>query len=449
MNDVNNRPLFTRKDLIALIIPLFIEQFLATTIGMADTIMVSNVGAEVVSAVGLVDSLSMLLVSVFSAVATGTSVVISQYIGSRDKENANNAACQAITAAIMLSSLIMLICILGGNKLLVFLFGKSEQAVLDNANTYFKIVCISYPFLAIQSTCSAIFRSVRKSKVTMYVSLMMNLINICGNAFFIFVLNLGAAGAALATLFSRITGSAVMIILLSNPAQSVNLRGFFPIKIRFDILEKIFSIGIPAGTETIIFQCGKVLTQKYITGFGTAAISANTICGSLFSMANMPGSAINLAIVTIVGQCVGAEKYKEAKSYVLKLWLAAAFILTVTNSVLYLNSELVLSLYGAIPEAVPICKSIILFATFAQAIFWSPAFVIPNALRASGDAKYTMKVSISTMWIFRVGFGYILAIKLNYGALGVWLAMFIDWIFRAIFFIYRFLSNKWINKKVV
>lgn len=447
-NEISS-PLFTKKDLIALIVPLFIEQLLATTIGMADTIMVSNVGAEVVSAVGLVDSLSMLLISLFSAIATGVSVVVSQYIGSKDKENANNAANQSLLAAIIVSVIITLICLLGGNNLLILLFGKSEQIILDNAAIYLKIVAISYLFLAVQTTCSAIFRSIRKSKVTMYVSLLMNLINICGNAFFIFGLNMGVAGAGLATLISRIVGAVIMITLLLNPKSVVNLRNFFPLKFDFDILRKIFSIGIPAGTETLIFRFGKVLTQGYITGFGTPHMSANTICGNLFNLTNMPGSALNLAIVTIVGQCVGAERYKEAKNYVIKLWALSSVVLAFTNITLYLNADFALSLYDTIPEAVPVAKSIILFAAFAQTFFWSPAFVIPNALRASGDANYTMKVSIGCMWVFRVGIGYILAIQMQLGALGVWLAMFIDWIFRGIFFGYRLFSNKWINKKVV
>lgn len=441
--------MFSRKDLFNLIVPIFIELLLATTIGIADTMMVSNVGESVVAGVALVDSLNMLLINVFAAIATGASVVIAQYIGSNDKKTANLVATQAILASFILASIVMVVCLITGDNMLVLLFGKSEQAVLDNASIYFLLSVISYPFLAVHGTCSAIFRSMRNSRITMYVSLLMNVINISGNAVLIFGFGWGAAGAAIATLVSRIIGSIIMVYLLSDEKRIINIRGFFPIKIRFDILKKVFNIGIPAGTETVIFQLGKVLTQNYITGFGTAAIAANAVSGNLFSLTCMPGSALNLAIITIVGQCVGASNYKEAKDYIIKLTLLGTVFLAVTNLLTYLVADLALSLYGLSGESIIIAKELIVYNCFAQTLFWAPAFILPNGLRGSGDVKYTMTVSITTMWIFRVALGYVLAIPLGYGVLGVWWSMFIDWIFRAIFFIWRFASNKWMEKRII
>lgn len=441
--------LFTRKDLLNLIIPLLIEQLLATTIGMADTIMVASVGETAVSAVGLVDSLNMLLINIFAAIATGASVVISQYIGFNDKKTANLAASQAILASVLLSGVIMLVCLISGDRMLVFLFGKSEQAILDNSSIYFLLSAISYPFLAVQGTCSAVFRSIRNSRITMYVSILMNIVNVTGNAILIYGFGMGVEGAAIPTLLSRVIGACIMIYLLLDRRRIINLREAFTLKLNLNILKKIFSIGIPAGTETVIFQCGKVLTQNYVTHFGTAAITANTVTNSLFTLTSMPGNALNLAIVTIVGQCIGAGKYKEAKDYTIKIVIVGALALTCTNLTLFLLSAPALSLFKITAETADIVRTLILYNCIAQSIFWAVAFILPNALRGSGDVKYTMMVSIASMWIFRVGGGYILALVMGLGVVGVWLAMFIDWIFRALFFLIRFMSNKWMEKKVV
>lgn len=457
--------LFTPKDLINLIIPIFIELLLATTIGMADTMMVSNVGEEVVSGVALVDSLNMLLINIFAAVATGASVVISQYIGSRDRENANLVANQSIFASFIFATIIMIVCLIVGDIILILLFGKSEQAVLDSASIYFLLSVISYPFLAVQGTCSAIFRSIRNSRITMLVSLLMNVINISGNAILIFGFGLGAAGAATATLISRIVGALIMIYLLLDKKRLINICDFFSLKLnfnilnkninihlpelKFNVLKKVFTIGIPAGTETVIFQLGKVITQNYVTGFGTAAIAANAIAGNIFSLTNIPGSALNLAIVTIVGQCVGAANYKEAKNYTVKITLLGMLLLSIANILTYLLLNPILALYGLSGEAMDIARQLIIYNCFAQSLLWSFSFIIPNALRASGDAKYTMVVSISTMWIFRVGLGYIMTVSMGLGALGIWLSMFIDWFFRGIFFTIRLARNKWMSKRII
>ncbi len=441
--------MFNTKDLMNLIIPIFIELLLATTIGIADTIMVSSVGEAVVSSVALVDSLNMLLISIFAAVSTGASVVIAQYIGSNDKNTAKLVACQALLASILLASIIMIICLIMGNNILILLYGKSEQAVLDNSSIYFTLSLISYPFLAIHSTCSAIFRSTRNSRITMYISLVMNIINVTGNAILIFGFKLGIAGAGIATLLSRITGSLIMVILLLQEKRIINLRGFFPIKFKLDILKKILTIGIPAGTESVIFQVGKVITQNYITGFGTAHMAANAVAGSIFSLTCMPGNALHLAIITIVGQCVGASKYKEAKNYIIKIIIYGAVLLSITNIVTYLFINQILVLYSLSESSIIIAKKLVFYNCFAQSLFWAPAFILPNALRGSSDVKYTMIVSISTMWVLRVFFGYILAIVFNLGVVGVWLAMFTDWVFRAGLFIWRLFNNKWMNKKIV
>lgn len=464
INDKNDS-LFTRKDLFNLIVPIFIELLLATTIGMADTMMVSNVGEEVVSGVALVDSLNILLINIFAAVATGASVVIAQYVGYGDKANAKLVANQSILASFLFATAIMIICLITGDNILIILFGKSEQGVLDNASIYFLLSVISYPFLAVQGTCSAIFRSIRNSKITMYVSLLMNIINITGNAILIFGFGLGAAGAATATLISRVIGALIMIYLLLDKRRIINIRGFFPHtykfklfnfniaigfpKLNFEILKKVFIIGIPAGAESVIFQLGKVLTQNYLTTFGTASISANAIAGNITSLTNMPGSALNLAIVTIVGQCIGASRFKEAKSYILKITALGMGFLTISNIMTYFLIEPSLNLYGLSGESMNIATQLMTYSCVAQPIFWSAAFITPNGLRASGDVKYTMTVSITTMWILRVGLGYIMSVYMGLGAVGIWLAMFIDWIFRGIFFLGRLAGSKWTTKKVI
>ena len=306
--------MFSRRDLWRLILPLVIEQLLAVTIGMADTVMVASVGEAAVSGISLVDSVNILLINIFSALATGGAIIAAQYIGREDRENACAAAKQLLLASTAVSLVIMAGCMFFQRPLLTLIFGQIEPLVMDNANTYFFLSALSYPFLAVYNSGAALFRSMNNSKISMVTSVGMNLINIAGNALTIYGFHMGVTGAGLSSLISRAAGAAAMLVLLQNPHNLIHIEHIWKPELRPRMIRNILQIGIPNGLENGMFQIGKILVQSLIASFGTAAIAANAVASSVASLAQIPGGAIGLGMITVVGQCVGARDYRQARS---------------------------------------------------------------------------------------------------------------------------------------
>lgn len=434
--------MFSKKDLKNLIFPLIMEQLLAITVGMADTMMVSRVGAAEVSGVSLVDMVNVLLINIFAALATGGAVVTAQYIGKKKKEIACKSVNQLYFVSAVASAIIMIAVILFRNPILRVLFGRIEPDVMENALIYLILSALSYPFIAIYSSGAAIFRSMGKSKITMYISIIMNLVNIGGNALLIFGANMGVAGAALASLFSRMLACVIITVLLLNPGEQIHIvkEKFHPDR---NLIRKILYIGIPSCLENSLFQLGRVVVVSIITCFGTVQIAANAIANNLDSMGILPGQAIGLAMITVVGQCVGADDYKQAKDYAKNLVGITYMVSGSLIILLFLFLPLILKLYGQSEEVVSLATRLIWIHNGIAFFIWPLSFVLPNALRAANDVKYTMTVSIFSMLMFRVLFSYILGYRMKMGALGVWYAMIIDWIFRTILFVVRFRGEKW------
>ena len=442
-------PMFGRKQLTALLIPLIIEQVLSATIGIADTIMVAQVGEHAMSGVALVDAINILLINIFAALSTGGTVITAQYIGRKQRESACKSACQAMIVTVALSTIVTIIflCFRGG--LLRLIYGAVDQNVMDSALIYFLLTALSYPFIASFNTCAAIFRAVGDARRPMVISVGMNILNLIGNAVFIFVFGMGAAGAALATLISRIVGAAVIFVMLYSPRPEVNIRGLFPLKPDFPMIKCILHIGIPTGFENGIFQIGKVLVQSIITGFGTVGIAAASVANSVASFSAMPGIAIGIGLVTVSGQCVGAQKLDQARRYTVGFTAVSAVIAGVLNILLFFFCDPCIALFDVTSETAALSKQLIFSTLIANTLFWPPAFVLPNALRAAGDVRFTMIVAVVSMWVFRVLLGYIFAVPLGFGVLGVWYGMVADWIARAAAYIGRYLSGRWTAHKVL
>ncbi len=445
----NQMETWNRKRLIHLIIPLVIEQILAVTIGMADTVMVSSAGEAAVSGISLVDSINILLINIFSALATGGAVIGAQYLGKRDRDSACEAAKQLVLSVAALSLVIAVFCLFAKDWLLQMIFGKVEQAVMTNAQIYFFLSALSYPFLAVYNAGAALFRAMGNSKIPMLISAGMNAINIVGNAILIFGFHLDVAGAGIASLVSRIIGCVVVMLLIIRPAYEIHIPALFPLKIHWDMIKSIMRIGVPNGFENGMFQIGKILVQGLISSFGTAAIAANAVAGNIASLEIIPGSAIGMAVITVVGQCIGARDYDGVKKYVKRLMAITYLSMAILNiPLLFLIPQLV-GFYNLSGEAMQIAYEILLLHGICAIVIWPASFSLPNALRAANDVKFTMIIAIASMWIFRIGFSYLLALNLNMGVMGVWIAMIIDWCVRAVFLIWRYMSGKWKTKRYI
>ena len=436
--------MFNNKQLKKLIIPLIIEQLLAVTVGMADIMMVARAGETAVSGVSLVDTLNVLLITLFSSLATGGAVVAAQYLGHKETKEACKAANQLLLAVSCISLLIMGISLLGNQAILRTIYGsKVEKAVMDNAVTYFYITALSFPFLAIYNSCAALFRAMGNSKVSMVVSIIMNIINVGGNAILVLGLRMGVAGVAYPTLVSRAVAAIIMLCLIRNVKNSIHIKNIFKLGFDWKMIRRILNIGVPNGLENSIFQIGKVLVQGITTSFGTVAITANAVGNTIAGLEVIPGSAIGLAMITVVGQCVGAGDLEQAKKYVVKLMKITYIIIIVLNMGVLLLREPIVGLYSLSSETEALAMKLVIYHSICCCIIWPISFCLPNALRAANDVKNTMIISIISMWVWRIGFSFVLAYGFKMGLMGVWVAMTIDWLFRGICFVTRFVSGKW------
>lgn len=441
--------LFSNRELANLIGPLVIEQLLAVFVGMADSIMVANVGEAAVSGVSLVDNIKILIINIFAALATGGAVVAGQYIGRKDEKSACKAATQLVWFVSLSAVAIMILVYLGKDIILNQVFGHITAEVKGHADIYLLIVTASIPFIALYNGGAAIFRAMGNSQVSMRVSLLMNAINVTGNAILVFGLRIGTAGVAIPTLISRMIAAIVITVLLCNQTRILHIER--TLKIRFDgrMIRKILAIGVPNGLENSMFQLGKILVLSLVSTFGTYAIAANAVSNAIALFQILPGMAISLAITTVISQCVGANDYEQVRYYLKKL-LAIIYVAMVgTVALIFLALPLILKAYNLSDQTAAAATNIIHFHGISAMIIWPLSFALPAAYRAAGDAKACMYTSIVSMWIFRIGFSYLIGKYMGLGVFGVWVAMVIDWVVRAICFIIRYFNGKWKHGAIV
>ena len=441
--------LFSNRELANLIGPLVIEQLLAVFVGMADSIMVANVGEAAVSGVSLVDNIMILIINIFAALATGGAVVAGQYIGRKDEKSACKAATQLVWFVSLSAVAIMILVYLGKDIILNQVFGHITAEVKGHADIYLLIVTASIPFIALYNGGAAIFRAMGNSQVSMRVSLLMNAINVTGHAILGFGLRIGTAGVAIPTLISRMVAAIVITVLLCNQTRILHIER--TLKIRFDgrMIRKILAIGVPNGLENSMFQLGKILVLSLVSTFGTYAIAANAVSNAIALFQILPGMAISLAITTVISQCVGANDYEQVRYYLKKL-LAIIYVAMVgTVALIFLALPLILKAYNLSDQTAAAATNIIHFHGISAMIIWPLSFALPAAYRAAGDAKACMYTSIVSMWIFRIGFSYLVGKYMGLGVFGVWVAMVIDWVVRAICFIIRYFNGKWKHGAIV
>lgn len=433
---------FTKEDLRRLAVPLVIEQLLAITVGLFDSVMVSQVGEAAISAVSLVDTVNVLLVNAFSSLATGGAVIAGQYLGRREPEKAGHSGAQLLLFMGEVSILVMALFYLGKGFVLNVVFGQVEPDVAAYANTYYMIVEASTPFLAIYSAGAALFRVMGNSKISMWVSLGMNVINVVGNAILIFGVRMGVEGVAIPTLVSRMVAAAAMVLLLRRPGLPMQVDRF---TLRHDkyVVKNILRFGVPNGLEGSMFQLGKILLLSTVSVLGTASVAANAIGNTICSFQCVPGNALGLAMVTVVSRCVGAGSYEKARYYTKKLMKSTYLYMGGTIIAIGLALPLIMRLYNVSDQAAEYARQIILMHGAVAIVLWPASFTLPQALRAAGDTRFTMIVSTASMWTLRVGFGVLLGRFLGFGVLGIWMAMFADWALRVSFFLPRFHGHKW------
>lgn len=437
------RLLFSDRDLVRILVPLLIEQCLTNVVGLVDTMMISGLGEAAVSGVSLIDSVNILIILLFSALGAGGAIVAGQYLGQREERRARHAGNQLILLMAGLGVLVMLALYLMQNLILRYLFGSIEPAVEANARTYLTIVWLSVPAIAVFNGGAALLRAMGDTRSSMLCSLTMNVVNISGNALLLYGLKWGVEGAALPTALGRYVAAFLVVRKLLDRRKTLCLEWADLRHIDTKTIGRVLRLGIPNGLENSMFQFGKLIMVSVVAGFGTVSIAANAVCNGLGTFQLLPGMAGGLAITTVVSRCVGAGDFEQARYYTRRLVGAIYLMLIVFNTALFLCLDPVLRLYHLSPEGFAMARHAMLVHGIASMALWPLAFSIPNTLRAAGDVCFVMVVSTVSMWVLRVAGGYFIAVVLDWGMIGVWHAMNIDWCLRIACFVPRYLGTKW------
>ena len=430
-------PLFDRRKLTALIWPLLVEQLLSVLVGMVDVLMVAVLGEAAISGVALVDAINNLFIQVLFALTAGGTVVCAQMIGAGDNDKAARAGGQMYLITVSVMTAVMLLFLAGGRGLLSLLYRQVDRAVMDNAAVYFRITALSFPLLAVYNSGISIFRAQGNTRVSMEVSLWMNLLNVVGNAFCIFVLKMGVAGVAVPTVLARLFSAVVITWRIQQTENPLRMASLSYLKPDGEMLRKVLAIGLPNGMESGLFRLGTVLLQSLVATLGIASIAAYAVASNLATYLYLPGNAIGAAMITVVSQCYGAKEYRQARQYTFQLLALEYAIAGGIALVLIIGSGFWVGLYQLTGEAHSLARSLIV-AHSAAMVIWPTAFMFAYYFRAIGKAAFTMWVAIAAMWIFRIGLAQLFVRVFGMNVLGVWYAMFVDWVFRTVIYLTRF-----------
>ena len=441
--------MFTKQQIRALLLPLMAEQLLNALIGTADTIMVTTVGSAAISAVSLVDSINVLALYLFAALATGGTILCSQYLGRGQTKEANAVGRQLIVAVTLLTLVVTALCVALRVPLLRLVFGQVEPDVMENALLYFLITACSYPFIALYDAGAALFRSGGNSRLPMALSMLSNLLNIAGNAVLIFGFHLGVAGAALATLLSRAFCAVTILLFLRLPRQAIVVRDYRAIRPDFPVIWRILSVGIPTGVENGMFQFGKIALQSTVSAMGTTAIAAHAIASMMESIPSNAPLGIGLGMTTIVGQCIGAGKPEEARKSIRDITFFSFCVVAVSCLIVALLARPITVISNMEPEAAELALNLTYLICIVKPIPWTLSFIPAYGMRGAGDVRFSMLVSTVTMWVCRVAVTLLLVHLFHMGPLAVWLGMFTDWTVRAVIFSVRYCSGRWLDHDVL
>lgn len=446
---MEQKHLFSNKMLKSILVPVILEQLLNSFMGTADTMMVSNVGSAAISAVSLVDSINVLLIQAFSALAAGGTIICAQYMGQRNYERANKSARQVLFIILSISAAVTILCLLFKDPLLHFIFGKVDADVMEASSVYFLFSAASYPFIALYDSGASIFRAQENTKGPLIISVISNVMNIVGNAILIWGFNMGVAGAAIATLVSRIFCAVVVLWQLRKDRQPIVVRDYLKIRPDRKLIGRILGLGIPSGIENSMFQLGKLAIQSTVSTLGTTAIAAQAMTNNLEMLNGTAAMGVGIGLMTIVGECIGAGREDEAVYYVKKLSCVAEMIIIGCCLLVFALTKPITILGGMESESARMCFQMMAWITVVKPLVWVVSFIPAYGMRAAGDVRFSMITSCVSMWVFRFCLCLFLIRVIGMGPLAVWFGMFTDWTIRGIVFIWRFHSRKWLKHKVV
>lgn len=439
---------FSDVQLKNMILPLIMEQLLLMLVGLADTFVVSYTGESAVSGVSLVNAFNTIFIYLFTALASGGAVVVSQYIGRKNMEKASESISQLLMISTLFSIGTSIVLLIFNETLLRLLFGRVEAEVMEACIVYLRISAYSYPALAVYNAGAALYRSIGKTAVTMNISVVSNIINVVGNLIGVFYFKAGVAGVAYPSLISRIF-SAIVITYLCFKEEEVKYYWKKIFQWNKTLLNSMLKIAVPNGIESGIFQFVKVALSSVVALFGTYQIAANGIAQSIWSVAALISSSMGPIFITVIGQCMGAGNPEEAEIYFKKLTRITISVSLLWNAIIFILTPLIMRAYAVSPETKRLVILLVLIHNIASAAFFPFADPLGRGLRAAGDVKFTTIISLMTTVGVRLVFSFLFGIVFNLGVIGIAFAMCLDWLIRGIIFYFRFRDGKWKNYRVI
>ena len=448
-NLTNEQRFFSNADLARLFFPIAVEQFLEYSLGLANSLMAASVSESAVSAVSLVEFVMALFISIFTAIATGGSVVASQYLGSKQSGNARNTADQLVWFSLIFAIFIAIAIIVLKDLILDKVFGDIGEQVRRDASHYLVFSAISAPFLAVYAAAAAIFRTMSNAKLPMYIMAAANLLNVLLTAISIYTFHTGVLGIAISTLIARAIACFIIVYLLLDIKLKLHIRKSLIYKFDYEIIKKILNIGVPYGFENSMFYVGRIIVLSLVSLFGTASIAANAVGGTIVMFQVLPGMAIGTGLSVVVSRCIGANDFAQAKFYVRKSMISIYIVQLFSTAVILFLLEPLLLVYNLSSEAINLTRQIVWYHGIAMCLIWPLAYTYPIVFRAAGDAKYPMIVNLVCMFACRVILAYVFALTFDLGMIGTWFAMFADWAVKAVFFTIRYLKGTWMKFKAI
>lgn len=440
---------FSNKEILIFMLPIFLEQLMITGMGMADTFMVSSLGESAVAGVSLVTSVDKFVRLVFTALAAGGSVVLSQYIGAQNDTKSEEALRSCVHVVFVIGCAVSAVMLVLNRPILGFLFGNAEPEVVEASQIYFFCTASSYPLMALYNAGTASYRAMGNSRIPFIASLAMMIVNLGLKYIFIFVLHMGVAGAGFSTTLGMGLVGIVLMFLLRRPCNKIHIRRLFCFRYDWPLIGRIFKVSIPNAIENGMFQFGLIVLSGLVSTLGTASIAAHGIATNITPMLYCISTGFSMSLMVIVGQCMGAGEAEEASMYIRHVTKLCYIFLALNGLIFALLSGKIISLFGISEEAEQIAMQILHMYNITCLLLYPSAFGLPYGLRGAGDTKFVMAVSIASMFLCRIAMSYVFVQGLQMGVMGIWYAQAVDWLVRSAAFWARYLRGRWKTIKVI
>jgi putative MATE family efflux protein len=435
---------YSAHDIWFITYPVIIDTIFTTIVDFVNTGIISSNGPASISAVNTVNSIHWVLVGVLTSIELGITVLISQNFGAGRKEKIGIIGASGIHTNFFVSIVASSIVLIFEDSIIGALFGSADADVSAGIHIFLFGILVSYPLRSIYLCAEGILRGIARTKVTLVLSFIANGSNVALNIVFVTFLGWGMQGLCTAVIVSQTIGAIAGVILLTVYRSELRFRWKLLLTIRFAMIRRVLTVSFPFILENFFFNGGKLIIQIFIVPFGTMQIAANGIVGSWNHFAEIIPASLATAIVPIVGSSVGSKNYAYARKITKTFIILGSVISAVSCIILIALYPWAMTSFFHAPEQIHgILWKLFLLNAAAYPVFFSAQAMLPATLRAAGDGAYTTKATLASMWIYRIGVGYLVSVVLGFQIVGLWAVWVTEWGVRAFILWLRYRGTKW------